>query len=40
MSIFSKEQQQQDMESLTVFLVFFNLALMAAFLIISFYQNM
>jgi hypothetical protein len=36
----SKDQKQQDMESLTTFLIFFNLALLGIFLLICFYQNL
>lgn len=35
----SNEQQQQDMKSLTRFLVFFNLALFSVFLTLCFYRN-
>jgi D-alanyl-lipoteichoic acid acyltransferase DltB (MBOAT superfamily) len=36
----SKDQKQQDMETLTTFLIFFNLALLGIFLLICFYQNL
>lgn len=35
----SREQQQQDMKSLTRFLILFNLALFSIFLTLCFYQN-
>jgi hypothetical protein len=35
----SNEQQQQDMKSLTRFLVIFNLALFGIFLTLCFYRN-
>ena len=40
MSGISKQQQKQDEESLAIFLVFFNVALLGAFLMICFYQSL
>jgi hypothetical protein len=39
MSWISKQQQKRDEESLATFLIFFNLALLGAFLMICFYQS-
>ena len=39
MSWISKQQQKQDEESLAIFLIFFNVALLGVFLMILFYQN-
>lgn len=35
----SKEQRKRDEESLAVFLIFFNIALLGAFLMICFYHS-
>lgn len=35
----SNEQKKQDMESLTIFLIFFNLALLGILLLLFFYQS-
>lgn len=40
MSWMSKQQQKQDEESLTLFLIFFNVALLGVFLLICFYQSL
>ncbi len=39
MSGISKQQQQQDERSLSVFLVFFNIFLLGAFLLICLHQS-
>jgi len=39
MSWITKQQQKQDEESLATFLVFFNVLLLGAFLMICFYQS-
>jgi hypothetical protein len=36
----SKEQQKRDEETLAVFLIFFNIALLGGFLFVCFYQSM
>ncbi len=39
MSVISKEQLKRDERSLAIFLVFFNIALFGAFLMICFYRS-
>ncbi len=39
MTVISKEQLKRDEQSLALFLVFFNIALFGAFLLICFYQG-
>ena len=39
MSWMTKQQQKQDEESLAMFLIFFNVALLGLFLMILFYQS-
>ncbi|GEM_PF-1462976 len=39
MTVISKEQLKRDEQTLALFLVFFNIALFSAFLLICFYQG-